>query len=65
MTTREQALRELGRVVAASFAITRNLTPLEAAQRAWHPGGPAVEVLAGQIAEDRAACQRPAAAPRA
>ena len=57
MTTREQALRELGQVVAASYAITSKLTPLEAAERAWHPGGPSVEVLADQIAEDRAAAR--------
>lgn len=55
MKTREQALRDLGRVVAASHAITSKLTPLEAAQRAYHPGGPPVEVLAERIAQNRAA----------
>jgi hypothetical protein len=55
LKTREQALRDLGRVVAASHAITSKLTPLEAAQRAWHPGGPRIEELAQRIAENRAA----------
>lgn len=55
MTTREQALRELGQVMAQVHAITSKLTPLEAAQRAWHPGGPSVEALAERITQNRAA----------
>lgn len=55
MKTREQALRDLGRVIARSAAITSRLSPVEAAQRAWHPGGPPVGVLADQIAQTRAA----------
>lgn len=53
MKTREQALRDLGQVVAEEIAIASRLTPLEAAQRAWHPGGPSVEVLTAQIAATR------------
>ena len=53
MKTREQALQDLGRVVAEEMAIVAQLTPLEAAQRAWHPGGPSVEELADQITASR------------
>lgn len=49
MKTREQALRDLGRVVAEELAIIARLTPREAGERAWHPGGPSVDVLTEQI----------------
>ena len=42
---REQALRDLAGVVAEEIAIIRTLTPREAAERAWHPGGPSVDEL--------------------
>lgn len=60
MKTRPQALADLGRVVAESAAITAQLTPIEAARRAWHPGGPSVEVLADRIAEARSRQERAA-----
>ncbi|WP_449408871.1 hypothetical protein [Microbacterium maritypicum] len=50
MKTRLEAMRNLGRVVAEVAAVTSQLTPLEAAQRAWRPDGPTVEVLAAQRA---------------
>jgi hypothetical protein len=53
MKTREQALRDLSDVVAEEIAISSRLAPLEAARRAWHPGGPSVEALAEQIAISR------------
>ena len=53
MKTREQALVDLGRVVAESAEISSRLTPLQAAERAWHPGGPSVAVLAARIAASR------------
>ena len=43
--TREEALADLGRVVADEVAIITTLTPRAAAERAWHPGGPSVEEL--------------------
>lgn len=55
MKTREQALEGLGRVVAEEAAATASLTPREAAERAWHPGGPSVEDLTEQIRAARAA----------
>lgn len=54
MKTREQALEGLARVIAEAWEATRYLTPMEAAQRAWHPGGPSVEYLAVTIAATRA-----------
>lgn len=37
MKTKEQARRDLGRVVADEPAEIRHLTPRQAAARAWHP----------------------------
>ncbi|HWI29864.1 MAG TPA: hypothetical protein VNT50_00085 [Microbacterium sp.] len=54
MKTREQALRDLGRVVNEAHAISSKLTAREAAERAWHPGGPSVEDLTRQIETSRA-----------
>lgn len=54
MKTRAQALADLGRVVAESAAISSRLSPLDAARRAWHPGGPSIEDLADRIAANRA-----------
>jgi hypothetical protein len=51
--TRSQALRDLGLVIAEIAAQTDHLTPLEAAERAWRPDGPPVDVLAAQIAAGR------------
>lgn len=58
MKTRQQALRDLGRVVAEAYAVTAHLTAREAAERAWHPGGPPVNELAAQIQTDRDAAAR-------
>jgi predicted DNA-binding transcriptional regulator AlpA len=41
--TKEQALRDLGEIVAAEVAIIRTLTVHEAAERIWYPGGPSME----------------------
>lgn len=49
MKTREQALRDLGMVVAEVAAIVRTLTPEQAAERAWRPDGPALDDLTEQI----------------
>lgn len=35
--TREQALRDLGQVIADELREIRQLTPRQAAERAWHP----------------------------
>ncbi|MGW9345842.1 hypothetical protein ACWGR3_30300 [Streptomyces albidoflavus] len=53
MKTREQALEDLGRVVGDELAIVATLTPREAAERAWHPGGPSVDELTRTIAASR------------
>lgn len=53
MKTREQALEDLGRVVADEMAIVAKLTPREAAERAWHPGGPSVDELTEIITASR------------
>jgi hypothetical protein len=52
--TRAQAAQELSDFLAEIRAVVAPLTPMQAAQRAWSPGDPPVEVLARQIAEDRA-----------
>ena len=49
MKTREQALQEAADVLAEGLAIVARLTPRQAAERAWHPGGPPIDVLAEQI----------------
>lgn len=51
MKTKEQALRDLGRVVAEAAAIVRTLAAREAAERAWRPGGPSVDDLTVSIRE--------------
>lgn len=50
MKTREQAMRDLGRVVAESVAIASQLTVREAAERVWYPGGPSLEERIERIA---------------
>lgn len=53
MKTRSEALRDLGLVIAEIAETTRDLTPQQAAERAWRADGPSVDVLASQIAADR------------
>lgn len=53
MKTRSQALRDLGLVIAEIAEQTAGLTPQQAAERAWSPDGPPVDVLASQIAAGR------------
>lgn len=55
MTTREQALQSLSDFVAECAEQTAALTPREAAERAWHPGGPSVDELTATITANRAA----------
>lgn len=50
MKTKEQALRDAGRVLADSFAIIATLTPREAAERAWVAGGPSADELTAKAA---------------
>lgn len=50
MKTKEQAFQDAADVLAEVVAIVSKLTPRQAAERAWHPGGPSVEVLTEQIA---------------
>lgn len=50
MKTKDQALRDLGRVVADAAAIVTQLTVRQAAERVWHPGGPSMEELMQRIA---------------
>lgn len=52
--SKEQALADLARVVADEVAIIATLTPMQAAERAWHPGGPPLEELVETISEFRA-----------
>ncbi|WP_454168138.1 hypothetical protein [Microbacterium lacticum] len=40
MKTKQQALDEAGEVFADALAVVAALTPRQAAERAWHPGGP-------------------------
>lgn len=49
MKTKEQALRDLGLVVAEVAAIVRHLTPEEAALRAWRRDGIPLDELTEQI----------------
>lgn len=51
MKTRQQALDEAGEVFADALAIVSALTPRQAAERAWHPGGPSVDELERRIRE--------------
>lgn len=50
MKTKEQALRDLGRVVADAVAIASKLTVREAAERVWRADGPSMEELMRRIA---------------
>lgn len=50
MKTKAQALDDASDVLAGVLAIVSKLTPRQAAERAWHPGGPSVEALTEQIA---------------
>lgn len=54
MKTEQQALQDFADVVAEEMAIVSKLTPREAAERAWHRGGPSVEELTRQIEAARA-----------
>lgn len=54
MKTKEQALRELGLVVADAAAIFMKLTPEESAIRAWRPDGLPLVELTEQIRAVRA-----------
>jgi len=49
LKTREQALHDVGRIVAAEVERIRALTPEEAARQAYRPGGPTVEELAAEL----------------
>lgn len=49
MTTREEAIEAAGRVWAAACARQAALTPREAAQEAYVPGGPSVDELEARI----------------
>lgn len=55
MTSREVALQGFADYLAECVERTSLLTPREAAERAWHPGGPSVEELTETIASNRAA----------
>lgn len=50
MKTKEQALRDLGRVVAEEVEIISKLTVREAAERIWYPGGPSMDELMDRCA---------------
>lgn len=60
MITRDQAFADLARMVAEEGAILDTLTPEQAAERAWHPGGPSKEDIAAKFAAER--CRVPIAA---
>lgn len=62
MKTQAQAMQDFADVLAEELAIASKLAPLEAAQRAWHPGGPPVKDLALRIEADRAEAKLQAAA---
>lgn len=58
MKTKAQAFADLVAVVAEELTISRALTPRQAAERAWHPGGPSVEELTETITRNRQAIAR-------
>jgi len=60
--TRAQAMRNAGAVLAAARAHMATLTPEQAAQEAYVPGGPTVEELAQRIRDLRAASSKTTAA---
>lgn len=49
MKTKEQALQNVSDGLAEVLAIVSKLTPRQAAERAWHPGGPPIDELTEQI----------------
>lgn len=51
--TKAQALADLGTVVAEALQISRALTSEQAADRAWHPGGPSRADLTALITKNR------------
>lgn len=53
MKTREEALRDLGRVIADEIAEASCLSVEDAARRAYHQGGPPLADLMTQIAAVR------------
>ena len=54
MTTREQAIRAAGEVLAASWAACAQMTPREQAEAAWTPTSPySVDELEEQIRAQR------------
>jgi len=55
MKTREQALQDLSDFLHEVGETTARLTPRQAAERAWHPGGPSIDDLEQQIAQTRVA----------
>ena len=61
MKTKEQALRDLGRVVAEEVAIVSKLTVREAAERVWRPDGLPMDTLMQRI-EASGICRREAVA---
>ncbi|MGB3376555.1 MAG: hypothetical protein WBA87_15625 [Microbacterium sp.] len=50
MKTKEQALRDAGRVIAKAMQELAQMTPREAAERVWVPGGPSIEELSARCA---------------
>ena len=59
---REQAMRNAGRVFAAALTRIARMTPEEAADAAYVPGGPSREELAAKVRELRAQARRANAA---
>jgi hypothetical protein len=53
MTPREQAIAEAGRILAAGCARQAALSPREAAEEAYRPGGPSVDELERRITARR------------
>lgn len=51
--TREQALADVRAIVAEQGAILDTLTPAQAAERAYRPGGPSLADLADTFAATR------------
>ena len=52
--TMEQALQNVADDLAAINEVTSKLTPREAAERAWHVGGPSVDEIEQDIVAARA-----------
>lgn len=49
MKARAQAMQDASDVLSDVVATLSKLTPREAAERAWHPGGPPLDELEQQI----------------